>query len=295
MGKILKSRTKSIMLTILICFITVNVFPYDIIGIEKKNENISEVLLTVNYGEKIDDYVDTEYRVLKSDADSAIYLISIESTREKTTINDICKLLNIPQNNHIAVNYEKIKGKYNWNGSKIKKIADFKWVTALLAITGVCIVFKTIRTSGDKDVIKNKIWFTLFSISYLLLSEVSNIFIKNKLSEFNESSKDMFDRFQYGMEKSRKEYKNEYLKSTILKVFEGIFLSIYAYYYTHMIGTGWNSSKSTTTFDLAILLTNAIINSLTDESLARYLLLRRIEDKEYKDIITVKGMIYESP
>lgn len=302
MGKRFKRRTKPIILIVLICFVSINVFPYDIIGIEKKSENIVEVLLTVNYGEKIDDYVDTEYRVLKSDEDSIIYLISIESSDEKTTVNDICKLLNIPSKNNIVVNYGTTKGEYIWKDSEISKKSDYKWVTSLLAIAGVCIVYnayKTVDTYEEVNIVKNKVWFTLFSITYLLLSEATNIFIKNKLKEFSESSIDMFDKFQHGIEKSHKEYKNEYVKSIVLGVSEKAFLALYAYYYG-MLNTIFlvihdTTHKTTTTLDLAILITNGMINNLTDESFARYLLLQGIKDRDYKDIITVKGMIYESP
>jgi len=212
MRKRCKSRTKPIMLTILICFVTVNVFPYDIIGImiedSKENAELKDAYLLVRkgYEESLDSL--GKYEVIRESEEEEFYLLKRGGLTEEG-IDSMYKELNGKDYNNIfMLDTPDYSGEFNIQKGKLHRAGNRDLIvnttaTVLLAASTILGLAVT-DTSGFAQTDKSeRINILLLTIPYAILSGIAmfqsirDIKVKNKKPESAES---IYDDFMRGMQ-----------------------------------------------------------------------------------------------
>lgn len=220
MRKKCKSRTKPIILTILICFVTVNVFPYDIIGImiedSKENAELKDAYLLVRkgYEESLDSL--GKYEVIRESEEEEFYLLKRGGLTEEG-IDSMYKELNGKDYNNIfMLDTPDYSGEFNIQKGKLHRAGNRDLIvnataTVLLAASTILGLAVT-DTSGFAQTDKSeRINILLLTIPYAILSGIAmfqsirDIKVKNKKPESAES---IYDDFMRGLQDKRVSNRN---------------------------------------------------------------------------------------
>lgn len=229
MRKKCKSRTKPIILTILICFVTVNVFPYDIIGImiedSKENAELKDAYLLVRkgYEESLDSL--GKYEVIRESEEEEFYLLKRGGLTEEG-IDSMYKELNGKDYNNIfMLDTPDYSGEFNIQKGKLHRAGNRDLIrnlttTSVIFLSGVTALFYA------NNEIKLKIG--LLTLPYLLinlieLKEILAVYKMNKKTEVKPI--DNYEQFING--KYKKDVKNRILNPIEL-LFAVIGLNFYS-------------------------------------------------------------------